>query len=152
MITSNDTDHVVTKSITVEAAVEWAFRVWTEQIRAWWPVSHSRSGDPQAQVFMEGRVGGRFYERASDGVEYDWGEVVDWEPPHRLAFTWYLGSSRELPTRVEIRFVALAERRTRLDLEHRGPELIGDLWGQRQRIFSASWDSVLARFGAFLVY
>lgn len=149
-MTYNDPEHVVTKSIIVAVAAERAFEVWTQQIRAWWPVSHSRSGDPQTQVFMEGKVGGRFYERTSDGAEYDWGVVVGWEPPHRLAFTWYLGSSQELPTQVEVHFVALAERQTRLDLEHRGPELIGELWRQRKNIFSASWDSVLAKFEAFL--
>ena len=68
-----DSENSVKKSIIVKQEVERTFRLWTEQIRAWWPAGHSLSGDPQTQVFIEGRVGGRFYERASDGAEYVWG-------------------------------------------------------------------------------
>ena len=82
-----DSENSVKKSIIVKQAVDRTFRLWTEQIRVWWPAGHSLSGDPQTQVFIEGRVGGRFYERASDGVEYVWGTVEVWEPPARLAFT-----------------------------------------------------------------
>jgi uncharacterized protein YndB with AHSA1/START domain len=147
---SHDAENAVIKSIIVEQHVERAFRIWTEQIRTWWPASHSISGDPGTQVFIEGKVGGRFYERASNGVEYDWGAVVVWEPPYRLAFTWYLGSNPELPTRVEVQFVSLDHHKTRIELEHRGPELIGKLWEQRKNIFSAAWDSVLPKFVTFL--
>jgi uncharacterized protein YndB with AHSA1/START domain len=146
----HDAENVVTKSIIVELDVAGAFRAWTEQIRAWWPVSHSSSGDPKTQVFIEGKVGGRFYERASNGVEYDWGAVDVWDPPYRLAFTWYLGSNQELPTRVEVQFVSLDENKTRIELEHRGPELIGELWWQRKHVFSTAWDNVLSKFVTFL--
>lgn len=140
-------ENVVTKSIIVAQDAARAFQLWTEQIRVWWPASHSLSGDPTTQVFIEGKVGGRFYERASNGVEYDWGAVQVWEPPYSLAFTWYLGSSQELPTRVEVRFVALDGNTTRIELEHRGSKLIGELWGS---IFSAAWDTVLGKFKTFL--
>lgn len=145
----HDSENAVSKSIVVEVDVAKAFRLWTEQIRVWWPVSHSRSGDPRTKVFIEGKVGGRFYECASDGVEYNWGAVDVWDPPDRLAFTWYLGSSWEHPTRVEVHFVAMAENKTRVEITHRGPELIGVLWGQRKHVFSAAWDSVLSKFEAF---
>ncbi len=143
-------ENAVTKSIIVELAVERVFWVWTEQIHAWWPASHSLSGDPQTQVFIEGKVGGRFYERASNGLEYDWGVVAVWEPPYRLAFQWYLGSSQALPTKVEVQFIPLDENKTRIEVVHRGPELVGELWWQRNEVFKASWDSVLTKFVAFL--
>ena len=147
---NHDSEKAVTKSIIVAQAVEPTFRVWTEQINRWWPRTHSMSGDPETQIFIEGKVEGRFYERASNGVEYDWGAVQVWEPPSHLVFTWHLGSSRELPTRVEVHFISLAENKTRVELEHRGPELIGELWQSRVAIFSASWDSVLSKFVTFL--
>ncbi|MBI1881675.1 MAG: SRPBCC domain-containing protein [Chloroflexi bacterium] len=149
-MTQRDSENAIAKSIIIELDVERTFRVWTEQIRAWWPASHSLSGDPKTQVFIEGKVGGRFYERASNGVEYDWGAVLVWEPPYRLAFTWYLGSNPELPTRVEAQFVALGEHKTRIEIEHRGPELIGELWRQRVRIFDAAWEKVLSTYATFL--
>lgn len=145
-----DSERTVTKSITVAVDVEQAFRVWTEQIRTWWPAGHSLSGDPQTQVFIEGNVGGRFYERTSNGIEHEWGIVEEWEPPQRLVFSWYLGSDREIPSKVEVQFLALAENKTRIELVHRGPELIGALWWQRQRIFHASWDTILSKYSTGL--
>jgi uncharacterized protein YndB with AHSA1/START domain len=145
-MTHHATEQAVTKSIVVALDVAKTFRVWTEQIAAWWPASHSLSGDPKTQVFIEGKVGGRFYERASNGDEFDWGAVEVWDPPHRFVFSWYLGSSQELPTRVEVQFISLAANQTRIELEHRGPELIGPLWEQRVAIFKGGWDSVLAKF------
>jgi uncharacterized protein YndB with AHSA1/START domain len=145
-----DSENSVKKSIIVNQAAERTFQLWTEQIRAWWPAGHSLSGDPQTQVFIEGRVGGRFYERASDGVEYVWGIVEVWEPPERLAFTWYLGSSQSLSSRVEVHFIPLEDNQTRIELEHRGPELIGELWWSRKSIFNGAWERVLGEFGTFL--
>ena len=149
-MSNTDSEHTVIKSIVVAQSIDVTFRIWTEQIHAWWPTGHSLSGDPQTRVCIEGQRGGRFYERTSDGVEYEWGSIVVWEPPHHIIFTWYLGSNQELPTKVEVRFTALDDSQTRIDLEHRGPELIGELWWQRQAIFHASWDTILARFTAFL--
>ena len=141
-----DSENVVTKSIVVKQDVARAFRVWTERIDAWWPVGHSISGDPQTRVLIEGKVGGRFFERTSQGVEHDWGSVVVWEPPHRLVYNWYLGSGQEQPTRVEVQFVPLGESKTRVEIEHRGPELIGELWWLNNSRYGAAWDKVLPEF------
>lgn len=149
-MSESDAENVVTQAITVELAQERTFRLWTEQIRAWWPAGHSLSGDPRTQVFIEGKVGGRFYERTSDGTEQEWGRVELWEPPTRLVFTWYLGSGPALPTRVEVTFVSLAPTQTRVEIEHRGPELVGALWWARKNIFRASWEMILAQFARFL--
>lgn len=143
-----DPEKVVTKSIIVERDIESAFRVWTERINEWWPANHSISGDPKTQVFIETKVGGRFFERTPHGLEYEWGRVVIWEPPYYLAYTWYLGSSQELPTRVEVRFVTLGENKTRIEIEHRGPELIGELWWSNKARYSAAWDKVLPEYAA----
>ncbi|MCB0032632.1 MAG: SRPBCC domain-containing protein [Anaerolineales bacterium] len=137
---------VVTKSMVIARDVAAVFRIWTEQVHLWWPAGHSRSGDPYTKVIIEGRVGGRFYERTSNGDEYEWGRILIWEPPHRLVYTWYLGSSQELPTEVDVRFVPLNPQQTHLELEHRGVELIGDLWWQRVKIFNDSWDKILMTF------
>ena len=43
------------------------------------------------------------------GEEHDWGEVLEWDPPRRLAYRWHLRQDREDATRVEISFAAAAE-------------------------------------------
>jgi uncharacterized protein YndB with AHSA1/START domain len=143
----SESPDVVYKTILVRCPIEMAFRVWTEQIDRWWPKSHSRSGDPGILVFLERQVGGRLYERTLDGVEYTWGRVLIWNPPRHLAYSWYLGSSVEQPTRVDVQFSSTAEGFTRLDITHRGPELIGELWVRTNARFAAAWEHVLASYG-----
>ena len=139
-------ERVITKAITVERAVSDAFRVWTEQIHTWWPRSHSLSGDPGTRVMIEGRTGGRFYKRTSNGDEHVWGEVVAWDPPHFFAHTWVMGSGPALPSPVEVSFVPLDDGATRVEIAHRGPEFIGDLWWTVKSRFDVGWSAVLPGF------
>jgi uncharacterized protein YndB with AHSA1/START domain len=144
---SNPSD-VVRKSIIVRCALDRAFRTWTEQIDAWWPKRHSHSGNPGTTVLMERGLGGRIYERTPEGVEHDWGRVIAWDPPRHLAYHWYLGSGPEQPTRVEVHFIAQDEANTRVDVSHRGPELIGALWPSRSSVFDGAWGAVLLAYGS----
>ena len=98
---------------------EHAFMVWTERIAAWWPADHTASSEPNLQVVLEGRIGGRIFERTATGAEHDWGEVVAWEPPHRFVYLWHLRRDRADATEVEIRFVPAGDV-TRVEIEHRG--------------------------------
>jgi hypothetical protein len=60
----------------VDCPAEHAFQVWTGRIARWWPADHTVSGEPEATVVLEGRAGGRIYERTAAGTEHDWGEVT----------------------------------------------------------------------------
>jgi len=146
-----ETENVVIKSILVRRDVAGAFHVWTERIREWWPAGHSLSGDPRTQVFIEGKVGGRFYERTSNGDEISWGSVVVWEPPHRLVHTWFLGSGQELPSQVEVQFFPAGDGKTRVEIAHRGPEFIGDLWWRIKVRFHAGWEKVTGEYKKNLI-
>jgi uncharacterized protein YndB with AHSA1/START domain len=141
-----DAPQVVRKSIRVGCEPAAAFRILTEQVRVWWPAGHSLSGDPHTQVYIEAGVNGRFYERTSNGDEYEWGRVLLWEPPQRLICSWYLGSSQELPTEVEVTFTSLSAKETEVEVVHRGSDLLGDLWWQRVNIFNNSWEKLLGCF------
>ena len=90
-------------SFDVACPAEHAFRTWTSGIGTWWPPDHTVSGGPEA-IVLTGEVGGRIYERATDGTEHEWGEVTVWQPPTRLAYLWYLGRDPADATEVEIRF------------------------------------------------
>ena len=91
-------------AFTVGCPPAHAFAVWTERTSLWWPKSHSVSADPELTVTFEPREGGRVYERTPAGEEHDWGEVLEWDPPRRLAYRWHLRQDREDATRVEITF------------------------------------------------
>jgi hypothetical protein len=63
-----ETIQPVVVAIDVRRGIEEAFRVFTAEIGAWWPVAaHSVEPDKVETVVLEGRVGGRLYERWHDG-------------------------------------------------------------------------------------
>jgi hypothetical protein len=132
-------------SFDVDCSAEHAFTVWTSRIDTWWPSDHTVSGDAELVVLQSG-VGGRIFERTSDGMEHDWGEVTLWNPPTQLAYLWHLGADRTAATEVEVRFVARDAATTRIEIEHRGWEQIGetaDHWRDRNRV---GWDTLLPHF------
>lgn len=109
----------------VACAPEHAFDVWTRAIDRWWPADHTVTGAGELTVVLEPRPGGRIFERTPAGIEHDWGEVTIWEPPGRLGYRWHLRRDRADATEVEIRFVGVDEGRTRVEIEHRGWEVLG---------------------------
>ena len=136
---------IIRKSIRVERSPETAFRVFCEEIGKWWPLRRGFSfGRERANdIFIEGRVGGRFYERFTDGEEFEVGRVTEYRPPSMVAFT-FKSPEWEGPTLVEVRFVADGSG-TRVELEHSG-------WDQGPKTLAASkefgngWDFVLDQY------
>ena len=124
-------------------SAEHAFAVWTSRIASWWPADHTVSGDPAA-VVLEGGIGGRLYERARDGTEFEWGRVTAWDPPHELAYTWHLKRGPTDATHVRVRFVPRGGRGwTRVEIEQHGWEHLGSAAGalrgaQRRRLGDAA--------------
>jgi uncharacterized protein YndB with AHSA1/START domain len=132
------------KSVTVKAAVEQAFKAFTDEITAWWPLAtHSYGGEKATEAVFEGRNGGRVYERQKDGTEADWAEVVAWEPPQRFVLEWKI-----CPSEVEVRFTYESEGVTRVDLEHRGWERAGENAEKMRENYAGGWDVVLRTFVA----
>ena len=135
-------------SFHVACPVDHAFSVWTAGIGTWWPPDHTVTGQADLDIVLESGVGGRIYERTSDGVEHDWGEVTVWKPPTQLAYLWHLGRDRAGATEVAIRFVAQGDAATRIEIEHRGWERLGstgEQWRDRNR---AGWQTLLPHFRA----
>jgi hypothetical protein len=133
-------------AIEVACSGEHAFRTWTAGIAGWWPADHTVSGTAVATVVLEGRVGGRIYERTADGAEHEWGEVTVWEPPVRLGYLWFLRTDRADATDVDIRFVAVDPATTRVEIEHAGWERLGDrgaAWRERNL---GGWSTLLPHF------
>ena len=140
----------VRKTVTVNCPVEHAFRTFTEGIGSWWPLhTHSisvmddGSGAPETAV-MEPRVGGRLFERTNDGRECDWGSVLVWEPPHRIALEWRVNPDNP-PTEIEVRFSADGDG-TRVELEHRGWDRFETRGPETRDGYNSGWETVLGEF------
>jgi uncharacterized protein YndB with AHSA1/START domain len=119
----------VRKSVFVEAPPERAFDVFTSGIGSWWPKTHKIGDVDLDRPVIEPRAGGRWYQLNVDGSECDVGQVAVWEPPARLVLIWQLtpdfAYDPNLVTEVELLFTPEGDG-TRVDLEHRDLERMGD--------------------------
>ncbi len=138
-------DLVVRKSVTVRCPADEAFRVFSEGVATWWPLETHSVGERSAKTcVLEGRVGGRFFERQEDGTEELWGTVTAWEPPQRLAFTWHPGRAESTAQEIEVRFTPV-DGGTRVELEHGGWEKLGERAEEARKEYDSGWDFVLGR-------
>ncbi|WP_342359152.1 SRPBCC family protein [Terrarubrum flagellatum] len=144
----------VRKEITVEVTQARAFRVFTEEHGAWWPLAtHHIAAKPAETAIIEPFAGGRWFERAADGEICLWGKVLAWEPPTRLVLGWQIGADWKhdpaLITEVEIRFVALGPALTRIELEHRDLERFGEAAGTLRGSFDSEggWAGIMKLYG-----
>lgn len=121
----------------------------------WWPREYTWSGDGLEDIGIERGEEGRCFERGPHGLRYDWGRVIDWDPPGRLVFTWQIGPDRvpvpdpEGGSEVEVRFRASPDgEATTVTLEHRGFHRHGE-GADAYRAGMGSeegWPFILARF------
>lgn len=133
------------RTIEVRCSVEHAFTVFTRRIDLWWPPSHKKFAD--SRLLFEERAGGRFFERAASGSEADLGEVLVWEPPQRVRYSWWPGAD-DKPTEVEVLFRAEGDV-TVVEVTHSEANAgLGDRWPERVKKFEKGWGAVLAAFQA----
>jgi uncharacterized protein YndB with AHSA1/START domain len=124
----------VRHDIVVNAAQDRAFHVFTERFGDFKPREHNLLAVPVAGTVFEPRVGGHIYDRGEDGSLCQWARVLAFEPPDRVVFSWDIGPTWQVETdpartsEVEVRFIAEAADRTRVQLEHRHIERHGDGW------------------------
>ena len=143
----------VRKTIRVNAPQDVAWRVFTERMGTWWPLTVYKIGTANAvDAIIEPRVGGRWYERGDDGSTCDWGRVLSWEPPSRLVLTWDISADWQhdptLNTEIEVLFIAEGKNSTRVELEHRRLDRYGARRDEMRRIFDTEgdWGRVLELF------
>jgi DNA-binding transcriptional ArsR family regulator/uncharacterized protein YndB with AHSA1/START domain len=145
-MTTQAADLTVRKTVTVAASLERAFEVFTERIATWWPLAtHSIGGDRAQGVVMERRVGGRVYELIEGGDQGYWATVTAWDPPRRLALSWKVNPESAAPTEIEVRFTPDGEG-TRVDLEHRGFERLGEDAPKASAGYTEGWGKVLGHY------
>ena len=152
---STEQEIVVTKTVRVAAPLAVAFDVFVDQ--AWWPVAtHHLAEPPGDHVILEPFVGGRWFERAADGTETDWGTVLAWQPPHRLLLTFQVSSAwtyepdPELGSQIEVTFTAQDPHTTRVDLTHRHLERYGPQAERMHRILDQKGGEPLQAFARLL--
>jgi uncharacterized protein YndB with AHSA1/START domain len=115
----------VRHEVVVEAPIERAFSVFTDDFGAFKPREHNMLSVDIAETIFEPRVGGHLYDRGVDGSECRWARILAYEPPNRVVFSWDISPQWQVETdlkktsEVEVRFIAETPARTRVVLEHR---------------------------------
>jgi uncharacterized protein YndB with AHSA1/START domain len=144
----------VRHSVVVEAPIEKAFKVFTDDFGRFKPPEHNLLEAEIAETVFEPRVGGYLYDRGVDGSECRWARILVYEPPHRVVISWDISPSWQIETdqsrtsEVEVRFTSESPERTKVDLEHRNLDRHGEGWeGVREGVDSdQGWPLYLRRY------
>ena len=150
----------VKHSIVVEAPIERAFKVFTEDFGSFKPREHNLLAVPIAETVFEPRAGGNVYDRGVDGSECRWARVLAFEPPNRVVLSWDISPRWQIETNPdktsewEVRFIAETPNRTRLELEHRHLERHREGWeGVRDGVEGdQGWPLFLRRFAEVIAH
>jgi len=144
-------DTTVKKSVTVRAPVAHAFAVFTQRFDLWWPRSHHISKVDMKEAILEGKEGGRWYERGVDGSECEWGKVLVWAPPQKVALSWHLTPAWDYDadpskaSRVEVTFHDNGDGTTRVELTHSELDRHGNDWQKMKEGIAGDggWSGIL---------
>ncbi len=144
-MTSQPTTPPVVRAATVHRSPTDAFRIFTDEIGAWWPLpSHGLFGSTAGGVVFRD---GRLIELSVEGAEAVWGEVLEWDPPRRLKMTWHPGRPDADGSTVTVDFEP-TETGTRVVIEHDGWQAFGDEAMARRRTYvgPGAWGYVLDHY------
>ena len=143
----------VRKSVVVDATPAQAFETFTAGIDRWWPKSHHIGAAAVVESVIEPRVGGRWYSKHADGGEVVIGHVGAWERGARFVVSWEINGDWKPDARiafaseVEVRFSPAGAGQTRVDLEHRNFERMGQEPGEKMRTgVDNGWPGILALY------
>ena len=158
LMSTQATETSIRTAIVVEAPIDRAFSVFTEDFDRIKPREHNMLGVEIAETIFDRREGGHIYDRGVDGSECRWARVLAYEPPDRVVFSWdispqfRLEPDPEKASEVEVRFVAETPDRTRVELEPRHLDRHGAGWeGARAGVESEDgWPLYLKRFADVL--
>jgi uncharacterized protein YndB with AHSA1/START domain len=111
----------IEQSVHVDCTPEEAFKLFTERLAEWWPFAENCQLEPWS--------GGSLIETTPGGEEIYLGSITDWDPPHRIAFTWHpdprCDDDQSLPDQfISVDFLVEADG-TRVTLTHYNWHLAG---------------------------
>jgi uncharacterized protein YndB with AHSA1/START domain len=141
----------ITRRVLVPLDADAAFRLFAVEMPSWWPMElHSRREEHEElkELVVEPAVGGRIFERMTDGTECAWGVITAWEPGRRLRIDWKPNDDDRPPTDLEVTFAADPTGGTVVELVHSGWERLGSDVGAIARAEYAAeggWGVVLER-------
>ena len=135
----------ISKQVVVAASQETAFKVFTANMDSWWPRTHHIGNAPMVEFIVEPGAGGRWYSKHEDGSEVNVGKVIKWDPFESLILNWQIDGNfkcnPDLITEVEVQFIPLDAKTTKVLLEHRNLERLGE--GKAVESMDEGWGQIM---------
>ena len=134
----------IVKTIEVPCSQEKAFGVFVNEMGSWWPldersISLVHSGEPAKSLRIEPTRGGKIVEFGSDDTEYLWGTLTSYDPHDFVSMDFHMGLPPENASLVEVRFTALQQERTRVELTQSNWEAFGDMVEMMHDGYGSGW-------------
>ena len=130
------------KSIEVPCDPTTAFSIFTKNTSSWWPLEansiSAMNGEVAQSVTIEPQIGGQVFEIKADGSRENWARVVEYRPGELLTLAWHVMSPETEATQVEIHF-SPSSIGTRVELIHKGWEILGDAASDRRDSYNSGW-------------
>lgn len=113
----------VERKIIIAAPPERVWKAWVEEMNAWWTKPYYNDHDRVTGLHMEPGLGGRYMEMwGENGEGFLIGNVTQWLPPHRLAYTWSEADWQGVNTLIRIELQPDGAGGTVLSYTHEGFE------------------------------
>ena len=144
----------VRKTVVVDGTPAEAFEFFTAGVDRWWPRQHPLGATPLVASLIEPFVGGRWYSIHEGGEEITVGHVRAWQPGERFVVGWEISGDWKpeprvaLASEVEVRFIAEAPGRTRVELEHRDFDRMEKGAEQMRNGVDNGWPGILEQYVA----
>jgi uncharacterized protein YndB with AHSA1/START domain len=137
--------HTVERTTAIAAPPERVWQAWVSEINRWWSKPYFNDHERVTGLRLEPRVGGLFVEEwGADGAGFLIGQVVEWLPPRRLAYTWSERGWGGVVTVAHLEFEPDGSGGTRLHFRHEGFERLPD--GQQTRDgYQSGWEDLATR-------
>ena len=146
----------VTTEVTVRLSRKDAFELFTARFGHWWPRDYSYSGEVLAGIVLGSAQSEWCYELGPNGFRCDFGRIVEWDAPSKVAFTWQIGpksTPQPNPSKASLVAVTFAERgarQTSVTVAHSGFARHGDGAAQYRAEMASEfgWPFVLQQYVA----
>ncbi len=134
----------IISTIEVPCNQEKAFGVFVDEMGSWWPLdqrsmSLMHTGMPAKSLRVEARQGGKIVEIGSDDTEHLWGTINLYDPHDFVSMDFHMGLPPENASLVEVRFTAIGEDQTRVQLTQSNWEAFGDMAEMMRDGYGSGW-------------
>ncbi len=134
----------IIKTIEVPCSKKKAFGVFVNDMGSWWPLdkrsmSKVHSGEPAKSLLIEPKLGGQIVEIGHDDTEHHWGTIKSYDPHDAISMDFHMGLPPENASLVEVRFTALENERTRVELTHSNWEAFGEMAEMMRGGYGSGW-------------